>query len=380
MARVRYSIYAAHADAMEQVKNRRVLLIDNEVQQELLTMEDCIAVMEAAVRDEGLGSAVNRTKSAIYMPGEDANAWYEYVSQEGAVEPMGVVGLRVRSHKHYVETIGGRPRTEWYCVAPGLYGGLVLLFDSGDGALLAILHDGHIQHLRVAAVSAISAKYMARPDAETLGLLGSGGMATTHAWAISTVRNLRQIKVFSPNAEHRERFAQITSEDLGIDVIPCDGARAAVEGSDIVCTCTDAVDPVVEGAWLSPGTHVITAAGSIDEAGLRRVARLAKYRSAISEHYVASATPWRPPAVMGSTRATAEHEAATIGSDGIATLADVVLGRAVGRASVEEITLHTSEGSGVQFAAIGALAYRLAKERSMGMELPLSWFLQDIRS
>ena len=381
MSRITYTTYEPSPEADEQIKGRNVLLIDNEAALEVLTIDDCLSAMEEAFIEEGLGAAANRTKAGIYIPtSADPEAWHHYVTMEGGIRKLGVVAIRIRSHIHTPTILFGKKRHIPWAGARGKYGGLILLFSSEDGSLLAILHDGHIQHMRVGATVGIATKHMARQDAQILGILGSGGLATTNAWAIAKVRSLRKIKVYSPNPDHRVQFAQQLSKDLGIEAIALDEPQEVVQGSDIVCASTDATEPVILGSWLEPGMYLTTVTiAEIDDEALRRVDRYVQYRDAPPQHHFTTPEDHRPR-VSGSTGEELQRQIALIGGEKNATLPQVLLGEAVGRASDSEITFFSSEGTGVQFTALASMAYRRAKERGLGRELPLSWFLGDIKS
>lgn len=382
MVRVRYANYQpASSDANAALESEKVLLLDNDLQQDLLEMDDCIEILQESIRGEGLGTSTNRTKIGIEMP--NSGGHLDYVSMEGGINQLGVAAIRIRSH---VSRPGGYDRMQMarglrYSGVPGKNGGIVMLWSAETGGLLAILNDGHIQHMRVGATSAIMSKYLAREDSQVLGILGSGGMATTHAWAMSRVRPIRKIVVFSPNPEHRARFARQTGEDLGIETVAVDDPQKAVQGSDIVCSCTDPVGPIVLGRWLEPGMHVAsinTCGQDLDDEACRRLDRYLYYRSGPAQYYYTTPPDFRP--VSGSTPALVERERQRVGAGKIATLPDVLLGHAIGRADDRQITYCCSEGTGVQFGALAYLAYKQAKAQGRGTELPLSWFVQDIKS
>jgi len=316
MVRVNYTIYGKSAEATERAKEMKVLLLDNDVQQDVLTMEDCIQILEDSTRGEGLGTSTNRTKIGIEMPTGQTGGHLDYVSMEGGINQLGVAAIRIRSH---VSLPGGYDRMQMdkglrFSGVPGKNGGIVLLFSAETGGLLAILNDGHIQHMRVGATSAIMTKYLAREDAQVLGILGSGGMATTHAWAISTVRPLRQIKVYSPNPDHRQRFARQMSEDLDLEVVAVDSAEAAVRGSDMVASCTDPVGPIIPGEWLEPGMHIAsvsTTGHDLDDDACRRLNRYVVYRSGPAQYYHTTPPDFRP--ISGSSPQAVERERARVG-------------------------------------------------------------------
>ncbi len=379
--KVRYAFYEPSPEVEKEIRERKVLLIDNAAAEELLSMEDSLDILEEAIREEGMGAAANRTKAVIHVPSGREGAWLQYATMEGGVKKYAVAATRIRSHIHTQPLAHGQKRVEKYCVAPGKYGGLVLLFSAGDGSLLAIMNDGHIQHMRVAATSGLSVKAMAREDAEVLCVLGAGGMATTHAWAAATARRLKEIRVYSPNPAHRKKFAEQLGEDLSIETIPTGDPESAIRGADIVMACTNSFSPVVPGDLLEPGMHVTTVIHwEMDDQALSRLDRYVLYRSAPAAHHFTTPEDFRPASLGGSDIETEKRERRLIGPEKIFPLADVLLGKVKGRESGEEITGFNSEGTGVQFAALANRVYLLAKERGLGRELPLSWFVQDIMS
>src|SRR5688500_11268893 len=156
----------------------------------------CIEAVEAGLREEGEGAGANRTKSNIHIPTEDPDTWYRYCTIEGGLRKAGVVALRIKSDMVSWPEMFGQRRENKYCVEPGRFCGLILLFSARNGELLAIMNDGVIQHLRVAAVGALAARHGARHDARVLGILGSGGMAETHALGMASIRPLREVRVY----------------------------------------------------------------------------------------------------------------------------------------------------------------------------------------
>src|SRR5262249_39235692 len=144
-----------------------------------------------------------------------------------------------------------------YCMRPGTYCGLVLLFSTADGEPLAIINDGYLQHARVGASAGIGTRLLARGDARTVGMIGAGGMARTVLEALDEGRDIRAVKVFSRSAANREAYAAEMSAQFDISVTAVASAREAVRGADIVATCTDSMHPVIEGSWLEAGMHVV---------------------------------------------------------------------------------------------------------------------------
>jgi len=357
-----------------------MILIDNDSAKRVLGMADCIAALEDAYAEEVKGTAATRTKSQMHLPTSDSERWYRFSSTEGGLAHAGVVAIRIKSDVLSWPTRFGKVRAYNYCMEPDRFCGLVILFKADNGEPLAILNDGVIQHLRVGASAGIAAKYMARGDASVLGILGSGGMAESHLQAYSVVRRLRLAKIYSPNREHREGLVARMRRELPFDIVAVDSPHLAVKDSDIVASCTDAGDAILFGDWLQDGMHVtIVNHREADRQIYQRIHRYIDYQSGHAINLFATSDGRRPRTIGG---AGADHDRLVASSPDAKRLrfADVLLGKAPGRESETEINLFKSEGTGVQFAALGRLAHERCKEAGLGLPLPLDWFLQQIRN
>jgi thiomorpholine-carboxylate dehydrogenase len=125
----------------------------------------------------------------------------------------------------------------------------IFLVDPETGTPLAVMDGRLITEMRTAAVSAAATKLLASPNAKVLAILGSGVQARSHVEALRLVRQFEEIRVWSPNREHAERFAK----EIGGKAMP---AENAVRGADVVVTATNSKAPVLKGEWLKPGCHV----------------------------------------------------------------------------------------------------------------------------
>lgn len=363
------------------------LLIDNAVVQEVLTPEATRAALEQSYRDLASGEGVCRPRIDIRIPAGEAGKVYQWGTMEGG-STRGYFAMRLKSDIVYEEQRDGVRTQEKYCTRPGKYCGLVLLTRVDDGELVAIIHDGWLQHMRVAADSAIGAALMAREDSETLGMLGSGGMARSHVESIAAVRRLKRVRVYSPTKAHRERFARDVSHEHGVDAVACDDPREVYRGADILAACTDSVLPVIRGEWLEPGMHVISIGGRPDEAARARFDRRLRIGTApapVGRPELATADEYigyiaRPQDPLWREQRGGRKAPVVTGRDGDVHFADVVSGRTPGRTSREEIT-YSERGNiqGAQFHAVAAVVYEAARERGLGREIPTEWFLQDIR-
>jgi ornithine cyclodeaminase/alanine dehydrogenase-like protein (mu-crystallin family) len=361
------------------------LLIDNEVVRRVLTPAAVREALESAYRDLASGEAVCRPRIDIRIPTRDPEKFYQWGTMEGG-STGGYFAIRMKSDIVYERDYEGARTQEKYCVRPGRYCGLVFLTDVETGAPLAIINDGYLQHLRVAADSAIGTDIMAREDCRGLGMLGSGGMAASHVEALLEVRKIERIRVFSPTRANRERFAADVAKRYGIECRTCDEPREVYRGADILAACTDSAVPVIRGEWLAPGMHVISIGGRPDDLALSRFDRKLRLGTApapVGRPELATADEYlgylaRPQdARWGKLRM---GRRAVTGRGGDVSFGDVVEGRAKGRTSLEQIT-YSERGNiqGAQFFAIAAAAYEAARREGLGRDLPTDWFLQDIR-
>jgi alanine dehydrogenase len=367
-----------------------VLLIDNEVVARVLTMRDCIAAQEAAFAALVSGEALTRPRIDIYAPCDREDGYFRWGSTEGVSD--GVLAVRLKADVVAWPVASDGSRTEQkYCVQPGTYCGLVLLFSTGNGAPLAILNDGHLQHMRVGGAAGLGTKLLARADATTVGMIGSGGMARTFLQGIAEVRSISRVNVYSRSGDNRRSYAEQMSTELGIEIIPVTTPHDAVRGVDIVATCTDSMGPVLEPEWLEPGMHVVTL-------GPREIS------PAVAERFdirIRQGDDVYTPGDGGAFRkdvagrggaygaGTEEQQrrlpevarGARLRTDDWPVYTDVITGRAVGRTRGDQITCYRTIGNwGVQFSSVGALVLRRATELGLGRALPIEWFLQDIRN
>lgn len=366
-----------------------MLLIDNEVMEQVLTTRDCIAVQERAFAGVLTGAAVSRPRLDTFVPCDREDGYYRFGSVEGAAD--GVHAVRLKSDiMTWPRRPDGTSSETKYCVRPGTYCGLVLLFSTANGEPLAIMNDGHLQHMRVGAAAGVGARLLARAGAQTVGLIGSGGMARTALEAMVAVRPIECVRVFSRQAGNRERFAREMSAALGVAVEAVATAREAVRGADILVTATDSMQPIVEAAWLEPGMHVV-AIGPLDLAPAceGRIDVLVRQGEEVFD--MPEAGQFRRDlghsrnAFVGGSPEEQKRLPMKIRKNAAGAnwplYADVIAGRAAGRTSAAQITQYRPVGNwGLQFAACGALAYREARARGLGRELPTEWFLQTIKN
>src|ERR1051325_3770440 len=204
-----------------------MIILSNEEVAELLTMENCLRHLETAYMELSEGVAVNRPRSDLYLPATTSDGVYCYKTMEGGLTREKVVALRLNSDVIKWQDKGGRIIKDKVPAAPGnKWVGLVLLFSAESGEAPAIFPDGIIQGIRVAATSALAARYLAREDATTLGILGSGWQARAPARAIGAGREFKRILVHSPTQANRDKFAVEVQKQTGVTVEPVASGEA----------------------------------------------------------------------------------------------------------------------------------------------------------
>ncbi len=354
------------------------LLLSNEDVERSLTYADALLATESILRELAEGLAVNRPRTQTYMPVESKEHpgfRYRFKSQEGGGVGSGVWALRITSDMAGFSYTAGVKRRRILPVATGnRWCGMVMLFDLERIEPVALMPDGVIQKMRVAAMSAVGAKYLAPPQPRVLGLFGSGWQAGAHLEALCGLYGFERVKVFSPNQEHCRDFCRQMSAKLGRPVQAVDSPRAAVDGSDFIQAATAAWDPVFDGHWIERGTYVASIGGS-DGSNKRREIDDEIIRRA--DLYVVHAKD-----VAQQDKSPDIWEAAQNGLiawEAIREIHELCAGKVPGRTRADQITLYNNNtGSGIQFAAVGGAVLKRARALGLGRELPTEWFLESV--
>lgn len=354
------------------------LLLSNEEVEALLTMPLCLDAIEQACRDVGEGRAANGLRSEVLAPTDRTDGLYSLLTMSGVIPRFGMGAVRINSDiLTWPRSASGLKRVK-QPDASGRYTGLVMLFSTADGAPLAIFPDGVVQRMRVGAVCGLGAKYLARDNAGTVALLGTGWQAGAQAMAICAVRPIRKIVCYSPSPERCRAFAEEMAARLNIEVGPAASARDAVRGADVVMCATNSMQPVMEAEWLEPGMHLSSLKRlEIDATVAARAdAVFTHVRDALSTtHRTAGADLAR------DTDAKKDEQARDLDLGRLPTLAELLMKKAAGRRTAEDITVFLNyAGMGYQFAATGYAVLRQAQARGIGRELPSDWFTGTVPS
>lgn len=233
--------------------------------------------------------------------------------------------------------------------------GAVLLFEPQNGRLLGIFDSTSITALRTAAVSAVATNLLAREDASKLAILGSGTQARAHLEAMSLVRDVTSVIVWSRDPAHSKRFS---TRQNRYNIVVSDSAREAVLGADIVCTTTSSLTPVLHGDWLSEGTHVnaigayTASSRELDSDAVKKsrffVDRLDAAKKEAGDYLI----PMREGAI---------NEKHIVGE-----LGELLSGKVRGRSSGSDVTVFKSVGLAIEDIAASLKIYNEAISKSMG--------------
>jgi ornithine cyclodeaminase len=316
----------------------KTLILSHDDVQRMLTMPECIAVMEEAL------SALAR--------GEVHQPLRSVVRAEGA---SGVLGLMPAYRGGSRAAFGLKE----VCVFPGnpLLGldthlGAVLLHGGDTGELLAIVNAAAITAIRTAAVSAVATRLLAREDARTLAIIGAGTQAKSHLAAIGLVRPIEDVRIYSRTAGKAEALAEASHATVAPSV------EAAVHGADVIVTATNAKEPILLRRWISDGAHINAVGSSVATAR-----ELDSATVAASSLFVDR----RESTVNESGDYLAALEEGAISPAHIrGELGELLLGRVEGRRDGREITLFKSLGLAIEDLAAAQFLYEKAQATGGG--------------
>jgi ornithine cyclodeaminase len=326
------------------------LIINQDEVAELLPMGECIDVMAEALKTLGRGEGIVPLRPVMWLP-EKFGALGMMPGYLGDTQSMGVKVVSVFPGNHGTEFDS--------------HIGTVMLFETKNGQLLAMMDASEITAIRTAATSGVATRLLARDDASDLAILGSGVQARTHLEAMLSERaNIKRVRVWSNTPANRQAFAERESQKYGITIEVMDSAQDAVEGADIICTTTSAREPILMGEWIAPGAHVNAVGSSVSFTRELDTNAVVKSRLFVDrrESTINEAGDFLFPKKEGAI--TDDHIVAELG--------EILLGQARGRQSDEEITLFKSLGISVEDVASARHIYDKALERGMGTRVYLS--------
>ena len=327
---------------MEAHLGRKLLYLSSaDVQAIGLTMAEIIVALEAMFREKGEGRVEIPPKIGVHtMPDAFIHAMPAYIPTQKAAGMKWVGGYPGNSKR-------GLPYIT----------GLLILNDSETGMPLSVMDCTWITTERTAAATAISAKYLARPESETVGILGCGVQGRSNLQALKTLFPLKEVRGYDVNSDRSATFAREMSSQAGIKVIPVDDAKQAVVGNDIVVTAGPILrtpHATIQRGWLAEGAF----ASLVDfdsywhPDALREGDKFCTDDTRQLEHYRQIGYFKDIPPVH-------------------ADLGELVTGRKPGRQRPEERTFACNLGLALEDIATAGLIYGRALERKIGTWLPL---------
>ena len=313
-----------------------LFLTENDVRQ-VLTMEMAIEGVEAGLRKVALDEAVNVPRTRC----QTDHIMLHVLS--AAAKSLGVAG-----HKAY--TTGKAGARFW-----------LTLYDGKTGAMVALMQADYLGQMRTGAASAVATRLLARPDAATVGMIGTGLQARTQLLGVCRVRPIQRARVFSRDSARRAEFARRMTDELGVEVVAVESAEAAVRGADIVITATTSRDPVLLGEWVSPGMHLNVIGSNFRTKAEIDIETVRRAQVVVIDS--------KEQGKLEAGDLLAALDADVIRWSDIPELGQVMIGRYPGRESPEDVTLFCSLGLGIEDVAVGARV--LAKARELGLGQPL---------
>lgn len=342
---------AGSCEVQNQVAQLGTLVLSRSDVIGLLSMSEVIAAVEAAHADVALGTAAQPSPTALSLASGSAT----FLTMPSLSDRQGLAAVKLLAD--IPDNIGR---------SLPMQRSVLILVSQSTGACAGIIHGQIPTRMRTAAASAVATRHLSRIDSHILGLVGAGDLAIEHVRAITEVRPIDKVKVWSRNPATVARFAAEVSRDFpALNIEALSTSRQVLEESHIVCTVTPSRDPIVEGAWFKPGLH-LNAVGApprpdhreIDSAGFRN-ARLFMDSVATALHESGDVL-----LAIAEGAITREQVSVEIG--------DVIVGKAAGRQSDSDITLYNSVGLGIQDLAIGSLLIERARQKKVGRLIDLS--------
>lgn len=348
-----------------------MLILSGEEVKRALTMQETLSGVEEAYLELGSNKAVYRPRTDSWAPMAE-DIYYLLKSMDGIIPSLRVSAIRINSNlltwKKYGDSV-------IKAGAGKKYVGLVVLFSLEDGLPLAIFPDEHMQAMRVGATTGLAIKYLAKETVDKAVVFGCGRQGHTAIEAIRCVRNPQEIIVYDPNTEQKEalieRFAR-----KGIKITGAGTASEAVEGADLLIMATSSISQICKPDWVAPGRLISCV--KFAEVG-REVCANSDY-VVVNTHYgsptnyipgyepFAAHDPLRELGVKQNISECNLDEPDWTDYPELASIMAGEIPRPDGRQSVLWIN---NIGLGIQFAAVGAVAYSKARELGLGKEVGL---------
>jgi ornithine cyclodeaminase len=315
----------------------------------LLPMPDLIAAMARALDEYSAGRVAQPVRTVLLAGPERAY----FGVMPAALDAPAAVGAKLVTvyHRNHERGLPSHLAT-------------IVLLDPRTGALQAIVDGRYITEARTAAVSAVSVDRLARQNAATLAIIGSGVQGRSHLEAIRHVRALKDVRVWSPNADRRTAFAREAAQRTSLPVRAVPSAAEAIRGADIVVLATASKIPVIDDGGVAPGTHIAAVGACRPDEREMPTALVARARVIVDSRAAALQEAGDLILPLREGAISEAHLSAELG--------DVVGGRADGRASAEEVTIFKSLGMAVEDVVAAHLVLDRAVAAGRGLSFSLN--------
>ena len=314
----------------------------------LLPISDLIAAMESALAKFSSGEVLQPVRSVLTVGPTKAyfGLMPAYVPSPASLGAK-VVTVFGENHKKQLPS----------------HLATILLLDPETGSLVALMDGRYITEARTAAVSAVSARFLARANAGRLAILGSGVQARSHLEALQHVRQLTDVRIWSPRPQSRQQFVDDMSPHVPVPIVATASAEAAVRDADLIVLATSSTTPVVENAWVASGAHVMCVGACRPDQREMSPELVTRGRLYVDSKKAALIESGDVVMNIAAGHFDASHVRGEIG--------ELVLGRVTGRTADSEVTLFKSLGMAVEDVVAADLVFRRASETGAGTELTL---------
>lgn len=325
------------------------LILGRQDVEQLLTMEMTLDAVEAAFREHGEGTTLVPERIGMFL-----DQYHGVIGvMPGYMERLRAAGVKIICHHEDNPKKHDLPASA----------GLVVYHDPATGMPLAIMDCAYITKMRTGAATGVSVKYLARADAQSVGIVGAGAQAASQIAAIAQVRDLGRVKAFDIDPAAAGRLLQEIA-NLGLDTEAVDSPQEVCVDVDILVTCTPARSAFIRGEWIQEGMHISSVGADMPR---KMELHPDVYRRA--DKWV---TDLISQALITGEIAEAMNQGAISEGTLHATLGEIVAGQKPGRTDDAEITIFKSTGMAIQDVATAKSVYELAKERGLGVELSIT--------
>jgi ornithine cyclodeaminase/alanine dehydrogenase-like protein (mu-crystallin family) len=328
-------------------EKRKLILINKAALDELVSLQDAIAIVDAAMRDYSAGQVASPQRTVL-----NVNPATRMGVMPGTMPGLGRFGVKI------VSLSSDAPKF-------GLYShqGMMILFDDATGQPLCMVECHALTRLRTAAASAVATRALSRPDSKILTIIGNGDLAEPHIDAISAVRPIEQVIVWGRQRGKVEEFVQSLPAVLNQNITVTSDIRQAVGLADIICTVTSSSEPLIHGEWLKPGQHLNLVGSSVR--GPREVDDDVVARG----YYIADS---RPHALSQGAELCHAIEQGKVKEDHLkGEIGEVLAGSVPGRTNREQITIYKSLGHTAQDISVANAA--LSRAAESGKVVAIDW-------